>query len=267
MNVAVITLFPEMFSALCDYGITGRAVKDGLVNIAFFNPREFTTDKHQTVDDRPYGGGPGMVMKVEPLKKALDSAMLWHDKLAQNSQDFDSGQAGKHPVKVVYMSPQGKVLNHAALSDQVQSPDIVLIAGRYEGVDQRFIDRYVDEQWSIGDFVLSGGELPCMVMLDAIIRKLPGAIGASESHEQDSFENGLLDYPHYTRPESIAGLDPKLDDKDFFCDVPDILLSGNHSAIEQWRKEQALLVTATARPDLLEGMSLSQQDYKILAKK
>ncbi len=262
MNVAIITLFPEMFAAITQYGITSRALKDGLVNLHCFNPRDYTTDKHQTVDDRPYGGGPGMVMKVEPLKKALDAALNWHVQVVTDKNS--------EPPTVIYMSPQGKVLRHSDVDATTVQRSMIIIAGRYEGIDQRFIDNYIDEQWSIGDFVLSGGELPCMVMLDAMIRKLPGAMGASESHEQDSFENGLLDCPHYTRPVSLVGLEciePAIQQNNQKCDVPSVLLSGNHSAIAQWRREQSLLATANARPDLLDGATLSKNDQKVLAKK
>jgi len=264
MNVAIITLFPEMFDAITQYGITSRALKDGLVSLCCLNPRDYTTDKHQTVDDRPYGGGPGMVMKVEPLKKALDAALDWHAQIAAGIDE------SREPPTVIYMSPQGKVLRHSDVDATAAQRNMIIIAGRYEGIDQRFIDNYIDEQWSIGDFVLSGGELPCMVMLDAMIRKLPGAMGASESHEQDSFENGLLDCPHYTRPVSLVGLaciEPATQQNKEKCDVPHVLLSGNHSAIAQWRREQSLLATANARPDLLDGKTLTKDDQKVLANK
>lgn len=251
MNIAIVTLFPEMFAAITEYGITARALKNKLVNVSYFNPREFTTDKHQTVDDRPYGGGPGMVMKVEPLKKALFAARQWH-KTQQST-------AAKETV--IFLSPQGRKFNHTSPSHFIEHGDITFVAGRYEGVDQRFIDAFVDEQWSIGDFVLSGGELPAMVMLDAIIRKLPGALGDAESFVQDSFENGLLDYPHYTRPENLsdnlgaAELTP-------FLKVPGVLLGGNHKAITQWREEQSLAATAHKRPDLLESYNQADNEKK-----
>jgi tRNA (guanine37-N1)-methyltransferase len=231
MRVAVITLFPEMFTALTDYGITGRAVKNELLAIKTINPRDFTQDRHQTVDDRPYGGGPGMVMMIEPLKAALDEAKAW---LSENDK----------PCKVMYLSPQGTVLDQsgvASLAQEVVSYNLVLIAGRYEGIDERFLQKEVDEEWSIGDYVLSGGELPAMVLLDAVIRLLPNALGHQDSAAEDSFSDGLLDYPHYTRPENYQG-----------DTVPSILLSGNHAAIKKWRLEQSLERTKTRRPDLLE---------------
>ena len=231
MRVAVITLFPEMFTALTDYGITGRAVKNELLTIKTINPRDFTQDRHQTVDDRPYGGGPGMVMMIEPLKTAVDTAKAW---LSENDK----------PCKVMYLSPQGTVLSQsgvASLAHEVVSHNLVLIAGRYEGIDERFLQKEVDEEWSIGDYVLSGGELPAMVLLDAVIRLLPNALGHQDSAAEDSFSDGLLDYPHYTRPENYQG--------DI---VPSVLLSGNHAAIKKWRLEQSLERTKTRRPDLLE---------------
>jgi tRNA (guanine37-N1)-methyltransferase len=231
MRVAVITLFPEMFTALTDYGITGRAVKNELLTIKTINPRDFTQDRHQTVDDRPYGGGPGMVMMIEPLKAAVDTAKAW---LSENDK----------PCKVMYLSPQGTVLSQsgvASLAHEVVSHNFVLIAGRYEGIDERFLQKEVDEEWSIGDYVLSGGELPAMVLLDAVIRLLPNALGHQDSAAEDSFSDGLLDYPHYTRPENYQG--------DI---VPSVLLSGNHAAIKKWRLEQSLQRTKTRRPDLLE---------------
>ena len=231
MRVAVITLFPEMFSALTDYGITGRAVKNELLSIKAINPRDFTHDRHQTVDDRPYGGGPGMVMTIEPLKAAVDAAKAWLD---------DNGR----PCKVIYLSPQGTVLSQSGVVDLAQgvvSHNLVLIAGRYEGIDERFLQAEVDEEWSIGDYVLSGGELPAMVMLDAMIRLLPNALGHKDSAAEDSFSDGLLDYPHYTRPETYGGQT-----------VPSVLLSGNHAVIKQWRLEQSLKRTRQRRPDLLK---------------
>ncbi len=231
MRVAVITLFPDMFTALTDYGITGRAVKNELLAIKTINPRDFTQDRHQTVDDRPYGGGPGMVMMIEPLKAAVDTAKAW---LSENDK----------PCKVMYLSPQGTVLSQsgvASLAHEVVSHNLVLIAGRYEGIDERFLQKEVEEEWSIGDYVLSGGELPAMVLLDAVIRLLPNALGHQDSAAEDSFSDGLLDYPHYTRPENYQG--------DI---VPSVLLSGNHAAIKKWRLEQSLERTKTRRPDLLE---------------
>ena len=237
MKIALITLFPNMFEAISEYGISGRAVKNGLVELACFNPRDFTEDKHRTVDDRPYGGGPGMVMLVEPLRKAIDAAREWIDDQAI----------------VVYLSPQGRVLNQAAVNKFAEQKSLILIAGRYEGIDERFISLEVDEEWSIGDYVLSGGELPAMVLIDALIRKKPGALGHQDSAEQDSFAKGLLDCPHYTRPEVFGGER-----------VPPILLSGDHKKINDWRMRQALLRTQSRRPDLLGGLELNKEQQAIL---
>jgi tRNA (guanine37-N1)-methyltransferase len=241
-KIAIVTLFPEMFSALTDYGITGRAFKEGLLELFLINPRDFTEDKHQTVDDRPYGGGPGMVMKVEPLKAAID-----HAKLKVGSS-----------ARVIYLSPQGQLikqpkLEKLALEDEYKN--LVMIAGRYEGIDERLLQAEVDEEWSIGDYVLSGGELPAMVLLDAMIRLLPTALGHEESAQQDSFsrDKGLLDCPHYTRPEIYNGQQ-----------VPEVLLSGNHNEIAKWRLQQSLGRTWQRRPELLEGVELSQEDVKLL---
>ncbi|WP_075185608.1 tRNA (guanosine(37)-N1)-methyltransferase TrmD [Teredinibacter haidensis] len=240
MKATVITLFPEMFRAITESGITRRAVERGLIELDFINPREFTHDRHQTVDDRPYGGGPGMVMRVEPLAEALSAAC---ERLSVARED----------VKVIYLSPQGKTLNRGEVAAVSDYANVVLIAGRYEGIDERFIDTYVDEEISIGDYVLSGGELPAMVLLDALIRKLPGALGDDQSAEQDSFEDGLLDCPHYTRPEEVEGKR-----------VPDVLLSGDHKRIENWRLQQSLGRTLLRRPDLLKAKSLSPAQQKLL---
>ena len=231
---AVITLFPEMFTALTEYGVSGRAVKNGLVEVAFFNPRKHTTDKHQTVDDRPYGGGPGMVMRIEPLKGALEEALSW------------VGAAGDE-VKVIYLSPQGRPLSNSGVEYLSEYSNLVFIAGRYEGIDERFIESFVDEEWSVGDYVLSGGELPAMVVMDAVIRMLPGVLGHEKSAVEDSFYNGLLDCPHYTRPESFNGMK-----------VPDVLLSGDHQRIADWRKEQSVKRTTERRPDLLSASDSSE---------
>ena len=231
MRIAVVTLFPEMFKALTDYGISRRAVNNELLTISTWNPRSYTNDRHQTVDDRPYGGGPGMVMMIEPLKAAIDAAKAW---LSENDK----------PSKVIYLSPQGQVLNQAGvqtLAETVKAENLLLIAGRYEGIDERLLQMEVDEEWSIGDYVLSGGELPAMVLLDAVIRLLPGALGHENSAAEDSFSDGLLDCPHYTRPEVYEG-----------NTVPSVLLSGNHAAIKKWRLEQSLERTRKRRPDLLK---------------
>lgn len=226
MKVAVVTLFPEMFGALIDYGVSGRAVRSGLLDIQCFNPRDYTLDRHQTVDDRPYGGGPGMVMRPEPLGAAITEARAWTE-----------------AARVLYLSPQGRVLRHDAVMEMAGAArDLILIAGRYEGIDERIVALEVDEEWSIGDYVLSGGELPAMVLLDALIRQLPGALGDADSAQQDSFVAGLLDCPHYTRPPEYQGLG-----------VPEVLLSGDHGAIERWRRQQAQARTVARRPDLLAG--------------
>tara|TARA_B110000503_G_scaffold139761_1_gene228955 strand:+ start:10894 stop:11646 length:753 start_codon:yes stop_codon:yes gene_type:complete len=237
MKIALITLFPEMFSALTDYGISGRAIKNGLVQCNSFNPRDFTEDRHQTVDDRPYGGGPGMVMMIEPLRKAISAAKDW---------------AGDDAL-VVYLSPQGQVLGQQAVNRFATRQSLILIAGRYEGIDERLIALEIDEEWSIGDYVLSGGELPAMVLMDALIRQLPGALGHSDSADQDSFAEGLLDCPHYTRPEDYQGQV-----------VPEVLLSGNHEKIRRWRLQQSLLRTQQRRPDLLDRLELNKEQKALL---
>jgi len=237
MKIALITLFPEMFSALTDYGISGRAIKNGLVQCNSFNPRDFTEDRHQTVDDRPYGGGPGMVMMIEPLRKAISAAKDW---------------AGDDAL-VVYLSPQGQVLGQQAVNRFATQQSLILIAGRYEGIDERLIALEIDEEWSIGDYVLSGGELSAMVLMDALIRQLPGALGHSDSADQDSFAEGLLDCPHYTRPEDYQGQV-----------VPEVLLSGNHEKIRRWRLQQSLLRTQQRRPDLLDRLELNKEQKALL---
>lgn len=237
MKIALITLFPEMFEALTGYGISGRAVNNGLVAVSSFNPRDFTDDPHATVDDRPYGGGPGMVMTIEPLRKAISAA-----------KDWIQGE----PL-VVYLSPQGKVLQQSAVNQFATQQSLILIAGRYEGIDERLIELEVDQEWSIGDYVLSGGELPAMVFMDALIRQLPGALGHKESASQDSFAEGILDCPHYTRPDKYEGLD-----------VPEVLLSGNHEKIRQWRLKQSLLRTKQRRPDLLDRLELDDEQKALL---
>ncbi|NLY13192.1 MAG: tRNA (guanosine(37)-N1)-methyltransferase TrmD [Gammaproteobacteria bacterium] len=237
MRVEVISLFPEMFVAITEYGITSRAVKQGLLELNCWNPRSFTEDRHQTVDDRPFGGGPGMVMKIQPLEDALAAAK----------------QSIGGPAKVIYLSPQGRQLKQAAVSALAKEEALILIAGRYEGIDERFIETYVDEEWSIGDYVLSGGELPAMVLIDAVTRLLPGALNHADSALEDSFSDGLLDCPHYTRPVRYAGKD-----------VPEVLLSGNHEHIRRWRLQQALGRTAERRADLLDSRSLSGEEKMLL---
>lgn len=238
MRIDVITLFPQMFQVLTDYGITGRAVNRGILDMTIWNPRDYAPDRHQTVDDRPYGGGPGMVMMVQPLRDAIREARAMAD--------------GK--TRVIYLSPQGRKLDQHGLAELAKQPNLVLVCGRYEGVDERVIAAEVDEEWSIGDYVLSGGELAAMVMVDGITRLLPEALGHEASAVQDSFVQGLLDHPQFTRPEEIDGIS-----------VPDVLLSGDHQAIARWRYKQALGRTWLRRPDLLEGLDLNSEQESLLA--
>lgn len=237
LKIAVITLFPEMFDAITRHGITARAVKQGLVSIKCWNPREFTSDRHSTVDDRPYGGGPGMVMMVQPLRDAILAAKRWAGGTA----------------KTIYLSPQGRPLDQKGVVELSYYTNMVLIAGRYEGIDERLIQTMVDEEWSIGDYVVSGGELPAMVLIDAVTRLIPGALNHAQSAEQDSFTDGLLDCPHYTRPEVYEDMR-----------VPDVLLSGNHEQIRRWRLKQALGRTWLKRPDLLQAITLTEEQQALL---
>ena len=237
----VVTLFPPMFDAVAKQGITGRALEQGLYDLQTWNPRDFTTDNYRTVDDRPYGGGPGMVMLAEPLEKALEAA-----KAAQR-------QVGVARPKVLYLSPQGRTLNHKVVMELTAESGLIFLAGRYEGVDERLIQRQVDEELSIGDYVLSGGELAAMVVIDAIVRHLPGALGDADSAVEDSFVNGLLDTPHYTRPEVYEGMP-----------VPPVLMSGHHEEIRKWRLKQALTRTWARRPELLERRTLSKEEARLL---
>lgn len=228
MRFDAVTLFPEMFDAVLDYGITRRALDRGLYRFRGWNPRDFTDDPHRTVDDRPYGGGPGMLMMAEPLDRTLDAVR----------QDL----AREHLAPwVLHFSPRGRPLTHRRVMELKEKPALVLLCGRYEGIDERLLERRVDEEISLGDFVLSGGELPALALMDAIIRLLPGALNDAESAAQDSFSHGLLDCPHYTRPEVWQGMA-----------VPEVLKSGNHAAIAKWRHEESLRLTAALRPDLLE---------------
>ena len=236
LQVGVVTLFPEMLDLVREYGVTGRAVKNGLVEIAGYNPRDYAPGPHRRVDDRPYGGGPGMVMMVQPLKDAIAAARR------------DLGGA-----KVIYLSPQGKRLDQQAAAALAAEETLILVAGRYEGVDERLIEREVDEEWSIGDYVLSGGELPALVLIDAMARMVPGVLGHEDSAGGDSFASGLLDYPHYTRPESLEGER-----------VPEVLLTGDHGRIRRWRMKQALGRTLQKRPDLLEGLVLDGEQMQLL---
>ncbi len=237
MKVGVVTLFPEMLEAITAYGVTGRAVQKGLLTVQGVNPRAYAHDKHRTVDDRPYGGGPGMLMKVQPLRDAIAAA----------KQDLPN-------PKVIYLSPQGRRLDHQGVVSLAQQPSLVLVAGRYEGIDERVLATDIDEEWSLGDFVLSGGELAAMAMIDAVARLLPGVLGDSESAQTDSFVEGLLDCPHYTRPNEVGGLP-----------VPDVLLSGDHQAISQWRQQQQIEKTWSKRPDLLETVTLTVEQAEFLA--
>ena len=234
----VVTLFPEMMQMFTQQGVTGRAVKNGKVLVECFNPRDFTHDKHRTVDDRPYGGGPGMLMMVQPLKDAILAAK----------------NAAGEQTKVIYLSPQGKKLDQAGVKELAENVSLILVAGRYEGVDERVIQSQVDEEWSIGDYVLSGGELPAMILMDAISRLVPGVLGHEQSAQQDSFSDGLLDCPHYTRPEDLDG---KL--------VPKVLLSGDHDKIRQWRLQQSLGRTWQRRPELLNDLALTEEQQRLLA--
>jgi tRNA (guanine37-N1)-methyltransferase len=237
----VVTLFPAMFDAVTELGVTGRARERGLYQFVAWNPRDFTTNVHRTVDDRPYGGGPGMVMMAEPLDKALAAA-----RQRQMS-------AGVEKPRVVHLTPQGRLLDHALVAELAREPGLVLLAGRYEGVDERLIERQAIEEISIGDYVLSGGELAAMVLMDSVVRQLPGALGDAESASQDSFVDGLLDHPHYTRPEVYEG-----------AEVPAVLLSGNHAVITRWRLKQSLGRTWQRRPDLLERRVLTAEERSLL---
>ncbi|MDG1231830.1 MAG: tRNA (guanosine(37)-N1)-methyltransferase TrmD [Pseudomonadales bacterium] len=237
MWIGVVSLFPEMFKAVTDFGISRRAVEKGLLALEVWNPREFTEDKHRTVDDKPYGGGPGMLMKVQPLKDAINAAK--------------NKAQGQCPV--IYLSPQGKPLDQADLARLAMLPEVILVAGRYEGIDERLIESVIDMEVSIGDFVASGGELPAMLLIDGVTRLLPGAVGDAESVEQDSFSNGLLDYPQYTRPETEDGLT-----------VPEVLMSGDHGQIARWRKMQSLGRTYKKRPDLITARTLTEEEKQLL---
>lgn len=226
MRFDVITLFPQLVEQVVNHGVTGRASQNGLIELHSWNPRDYTQDVHRNVDDRPYGGGPGMVMTYQPLADALSAAKA----------------ADEQPAKVVYLSPKGLPLNQQVVNETAKQPRLILIAGRYEGIDERFIESHVDEEWSVGDYVLSGGELPAMTVIDAMVRQIPGVLGHEDSAAQDSFMQGLLDCPHYTRPEEVNNLK-----------VPEVLLSGDHAKIKKWRHEQSLLVTQQRRPDLIKS--------------
>lgn len=237
MQLQVVTLFPDMVLTIAEYGVVGRAAKRGLISLECQNPRDFTVDAHRTIDDRPYGGGPGMVMMYEPSAAAIASAK---DHLPAGSP-------------VLYLSPQGAVFDQATAQRLAGLPGLVLLAGRYEGIDERLIESQVDEELSLGDFVLSGGEIAAMVVIDAVARLLPGVLGDAASASQDSFMDGLLDYPHYTRPEETDGRR-----------VPEVLLSGDHARIAKWRYQQALGRSFQRRPDLVEKLELNDEQQKLL---
>lgn len=245
MWIGVISLFPEMFDAITEYGVTGRAIRNGLIEFHKWNPRDFTHDKHRTVDDRPYGGGPGMLMMVQPLRDAIHAA--------RKAAVVDGKKA-----KVIYLSPQGRKLDQAGVRELAQHDRLIFIAGRYEGIDERLIASDIDEEWSVGDYVLSGGELPAMNVIDAVARFVPGVLGHQQSAEQDSFSDGLLDCPHYTRPEVMEVSENET------ASVPKVLLSGNHEHIRQWRQYQSLERTWTRRPELLTNLALTAEQQKML---
>jgi tRNA (guanine37-N1)-methyltransferase len=238
MQIALVSLFPGMFDAVSDHGVTGRAVRQGLVGISHSNPRDYTVDKHRTVDDRPYGGGPGMLMKIDPLQQAIAAAR----------------EVVGVDARVIYLSPQGQRFDHTKAVALAQEDALILVAGRYEGVDERLIETEVDEELSVGDYVLSGGELAAMVVIDAVTRQLPGVLGHELSAQEDSYADGLLDCPHYTRPEEYQGRP-----------VPEVLLSGNHQQIRRWRLKQALGRTYERRPDLLKGRAMTPEEDELLA--
>lgn len=240
MWIGIISLFPEMFKAITEYGVTGRAVKQNLLQVECWNPRDFTFDKHKTVDDRPYGGGPGMLMMVQPLRDAIRAA-----KSTACKQDGE--------VKVIYLSPQGRKLDQAGVEELAQNQNLILVCGRYEGIDERLIQTEIDEEWSIGDYVLTGGELPAMTLIDAVARFIPGVLGKQASALEDSFAEGLLDCPHYTRPEVLDGLE-----------VPPVLMSGHHEQIRKWRLEQSLERTWLRRPELLDSLALTDEQKALL---
>lgn len=238
MHIEVVSLFPELVETGVGFGVIGRAMQRGLASMGTVNPRDYAVDRHRTVDDRPYGGGPGMVMKVEPLRQAI-------------SQARENAPAG---APVIYLSAQGKVFNQARAEELAALPGIILVAGRYEGVDERVIEQEVDEELSIGDFVLTGGELPALVVIDSVLRLLPGVLGDEDSAAQDSFSTGLLDHPHYTRPEEVEG-----------ARVPDVLLGGDHEKIRRWRLKQALGRTWQRRPELLAVLKLDDEQQELLS--
>lgn len=242
VKIKVITLFPEEFTPLVSLGVTGRGIESGKVSLELLNPRDFAQDRHRTVDDRPYGGGPGMVMAVEPLRRTIRAAKGGFAKV------------GASAPKVSLLSPQGRLLDQDGVRELASRKELILVCGRYEGIDERLIELEIDEEWSIGDYVLSGGELAAAVLIDAVARLVPGVLGDEQSAQQDSFMDGFLDCQHYTRPEEVEGLS-----------VPPVLLSGDHGAIERWRKKQSLGRTWLRRPELLEKRSLDADSKALLA--
>jgi tRNA (guanine37-N1)-methyltransferase len=236
VRIDVITLFPEMVEQVVKYGVVGRAADQSLINLECWNPRNYTLDKHRTVDDRPYGGGPGMLMKVQPLEETIQAVR------EKNPQ-----------AQLVYLSPQGKPVDQDMLAKQINTGSVIFLCGRYEGIDERLVQQEVDQEWSIGDYIISGGELAAMVCIDAMTRLIPGALGHEQSAQQDSFSDGLLDYPHYTRPEEYKGMK-----------VPEVLMNGNHRHIEDWRERQSLGRTWQRRPDLLELKVLDDRQLALL---
>ncbi|WWO99630.1 MAG: tRNA (guanosine(37)-N1)-methyltransferase TrmD [Candidatus Dasytiphilus stammeri] len=238
MWIGVISLFPQMFKAITDYGITSRAIKNGLLSIQYWNPRDFTLNKHKTVDDRPYGGGFGMLMMVQPLRDAINVAK----------------KSAGNLVKVIYLSPQGRKLDQKGVNELANSDKIIFVCGRYEGIDERIINMEIDEEWSVGDYIVSGGELPAMILIDAITRFIPGAVGKNlRGVEEDSFFKGLLEHPHFTRPKVLDGKS-----------IPTVLLSGNHYEIRRWRIKQSLGRTWLRRPDLLKINYLNKEQIDLL---
>lgn len=262
MWIGVVSLFPEMFQAVTEYGITGRAVENGILTLDYWSPRDFAVDRHKTVDDKPYGGGPGMLMKVQPLRDAISAAKSKSASLGivEKSAGVDTrtgvegtGLKNARECPVVYLSPQGKKLDQKELENLSTFDHLILVAGRYEGIDERVVEQDIDYEYSIGDYVLSGGEIPAMVLIDGLTRLLPGALGDDESAQRESFVDGLLDYPQYTRPEQVEN-----------HRVPEILLSGNHAEIEKWRMKQALGRTFRRRPDLMNRFKLSPYEAQLL---
>lgn len=239
MRFDVVSLFPDMIMDAASYGVTGKAIENGLVDLAVWNPRDFTHDRHRTVDDRPYGGGPGMVMKYQPLLDAVSAATL---------------QSHSDRRRVVYLSPQGRPISQQLIQEASEWDQLVLIAGRYEGIDERFIESVCDEEWSLGDYVISGGELAALIVVDAVTRLIPGVLGDEESAKQDSHYDGLLDCPHYTRPERSE-----------LGNVPEVLMDGNHAAIKRWRMKQSLGRTWSRRPELLEKIHLTAEQQALLS--